>query len=102
MAAHQNAALQQRLGPPANKYIPEKKPLGATGWVRRKWFQYQITIGTYCFDWWERLLVHLLLLTVIALVVYGAYKQVLLVFSLYQWWWQHAVTSNGDVGVTPT
>ena len=35
-----------------------------------------------------------------ALVVYGVYKQVLLVFSLYQWWSQRI--GNSDVRVNPT
>ncbi len=64
-------------------------------WLELKWFQYQITIGTYCFDWWERLLVHFFLLTVIALVLYGAYKQVLLVASLYNWWSQQHIAGIG-------
>ncbi len=70
-------------------------------WIQLKWFQYQITIGTYCFDWWERLLVHFILLAVISLVLYGAYKQVLLVVSLYHWWSQQYVASSG-VGKHPT
>lgn len=42
-------------------------------------------MGTYCLDWWERLIVHLFVLTVLGLVVYGLYKQVTLLLSLYPW-----------------
>ena len=38
---------------------------------RRLWLQYLITWAAYCFDWWERLVVHGCLLTVAGLLVYG-------------------------------
>ena len=39
--------------------------------VHTIWFQYLITLAPYCFDWWERLLVHALVAGGLALVVYG-------------------------------
>lgn len=42
-------------------------------------------MGTYCFDWWERLLVHLFVLTVLGLIVFGLYKQTALLLGLCPW-----------------
>ena len=39
--------------------------------VRTAWFQYNITLAPYCFEWWERLLVHALVAGGVALLVYG-------------------------------
>ena len=39
--------------------------------ARRLWLQYLITWAAYCFDWWERLVVHGCLLTVAGLLFYG-------------------------------
>ncbi|KAL0023332.1 hypothetical protein WJX77_008031 [Trebouxia sp. C0004] len=96
MAKDPQTTVQQPLGPPADRYVPKGvKTKSISQWLELKWFQYQITIGTYCLDWWERLLVHLFLLTVIALVLYGAHKQVLLVATLYKWWSQQYIAGSG-------
>ena len=39
--------------------------------VQRLWLQYLITWAAYCFDWWERLVVHGCLITVAGLLFYG-------------------------------
>ena len=39
--------------------------------ARRLWLQYLITWAAYCFDWWERLVVHACLITVAGLMLYG-------------------------------
>ena len=43
--------------------------------MRILWFQYEISFAAYCFDWWEKLIVHAVLLSVLFLVSYGAYRQ---------------------------
>jgi hypothetical protein len=43
--------------------------------VRILWFQYEISFAAYCFEWWEKLIVHAVLLSVLFLVSYGAYRQ---------------------------
>lgn len=49
------------------------------------WFQYEITFGAYCFVWWEKLIVHMILLSIIFLVAYGFFRQVV---------WLHATCSS--------
>lgn len=39
------------------------------------WFQYEITFGAYCFVWWEKVIVHAILLSIIFLVGYGLSMQ---------------------------
>ena len=39
------------------------------------WFQYEISFAAYCFDWWEKLIVLAVLLSVLFLVSYGVYRQ---------------------------
>lgn len=39
--------------------------------IRTAWFQYLITLAAYCFDWWERLIVHALVLGGGVLGFYG-------------------------------
>jgi hypothetical protein len=43
--------------------------------VRILWFQYEISFAAYCFEWWEKLIVHAVLLSVLFLASYGAYRQ---------------------------
>ena len=44
--------------------------------MRIKWFQYEITFGSYCFEWWEKAMIHLLVLGVLVISVYGIWRQV--------------------------
>ena len=39
------------------------------------WFQYEISFAAYCFDWWEKLFVLAVLLSVLFLVSYSVYRQ---------------------------
>ena len=34
--------------------------------VRTAWFQYLITLAPYCFEWWEQLIVHALVVAAMA------------------------------------
>ena len=43
--------------------------------MRLKWFQYEISLAAYCFEWWEKAFVHLCVLGVLALFVYGFWRQ---------------------------
>lgn len=43
--------------------------------IRVLWFQYEISFAAYCFDWWEKLIVLAVLLSVLFLVSYGVYRQ---------------------------
>ncbi len=43
--------------------------------ARILWFQYEISFAAYCFDWWEKLIVLAVLLSVLFLVSYGVYRQ---------------------------
>ena len=44
-------------------------------WVGLKWFQYEITLAAYCFEWWEKAFVHLCVLGVLSLFAYGFWRQ---------------------------
>ena len=44
-------------------------------YVGTKWFQYEITLGAYCFEWWEKAFIHLCVLAVLGLFAYGAWRQ---------------------------
>jgi hypothetical protein len=50
--------------------------------VKVLWFQYEITFGAYCFVWWEKLIVHAILVSIIFLVVYGVSRQVWAIHAL--------------------
>ncbi len=40
--------------------------------IHTAWFQYLITLAPYCFEWWERLIVHALVAGGIAAAFYFA------------------------------
>ncbi|KAL0040916.1 hypothetical protein WJX79_009868 [Trebouxia sp. C0005] len=59
MAKDPQSTVQRPLGPPDDRYVPKGvKTKSILQWLELKWFQYQITIGTYCFDclynWWSQ------------------------------------------------
>ena len=70
--------------------------LNATVALRRQlqvlWFQYEIAFGAYCFVWWEKLIVHAILLSIIFLVCYGLSMQVWAIrtFCDMAWRWLHS------------
>ena len=51
-------------------------------WVRVKWFQYEITFGSYCFEWWEKAMIHLLVLGVVSIFAYGIWRQALVWYNV--------------------
>jgi hypothetical protein len=38
------------------------------------YFQYEISFAAYCFSWWEKILVHIILLSALALVTWGTWR----------------------------
>ena len=54
-------------------------------------------MGTYCLDWWERILVNMFVLMVVSLVLYGLYKQLAVLITLYRWWSKNVLVSDGRV-----
>lgn len=44
-------------------------------WLRLKWFQYEITMAVVCFEWWEKAILNLCVLSVLSLFAYGFYRQ---------------------------
>lgn len=57
-------------------------------------------MGTYCLDWWEGILVNVFVLMVVSLVLYGVYKQLAILITLYGWWSKHVLVS--DARLYPT
>jgi hypothetical protein len=47
-----------------------------------KWFQYEITFGSYCFEWWEKAMIHLLVLGVVSIFAYGIWRQALICYNV--------------------
>lgn len=102
MGQKRQNAFSERLTRPDNLYIPKgQKKRSLLEWVQLRWFQVQITFGTYAFDWWERLLVHTFLLLIVLLVLFGIYEQIRLLISLVHWWSQY-IMSALEVSKLPT
>lgn len=68
-ALRERLAAERRAAAAAPLFSPRGRVSAA---ARRLWLQYLITWAAYCFDWWERLIVHACLLSVVGLCVYGA------------------------------
>ncbi|KAF2922608.1 hypothetical protein DAI22_07g126700 [Oryza sativa Japonica Group] len=41
-------------------------------WMGRKLFLYNVTVGLYVMDWWERYLFNSIVLTLLSFIFYGA------------------------------
>ena len=55
------------------------------------YFRYEITLGSYVFEWWEKILIFLFFALVVLVVVLAVYRQAASVAAVAQWHWhRHA------------
>ncbi|KAJ1288455.1 hypothetical protein BS78_02G090300 [Paspalum vaginatum] len=63
-------------------------------WISRKLFLYNVTIGLYAMDWWERYLFNAIVLLLLCFICHNTTK------SMWQAYDNHLIKSSMQLGAT--
>ncbi|CAA6657563.1 unnamed protein product [Spirodela intermedia] len=56
-------------------------------WVSRKIHLYNVTMGLYMLDWWERYLFNILMAVLLWFICYNTWHSHTYAYSSYPWWY---------------